>query len=51
MLYTRVILVAFVVLLIIYYFMVIGQLFGGWKITNKKIKMSKLIVPFYYWMA
>lgn len=51
MLYSRLILGAIVVLLIIYYVMVVGQLFGGWKITNSKIKFNKLIIPFFYWMV
>ena len=49
MLYTKVILGAIIVLIVIYYIMVIGQLFGGWKITDKQINFNKLIVPFYYW--
>lgn len=51
MLYTKLILGAIVILLIIYYIMVVGQLFGAWKITNKSIKFIKLITPFYYWVV
>lgn len=51
MLYAKLILGAIVVLLIIYYVMIVGQLFGSWEITNKKIKFNKLIIPFYYWMV
>ena len=51
MIYARVLLAAFVVLAVIYYVMVIGQLFGKWKITNREIKFSYLCVPFYYWMV
>lgn len=51
MLYAKLILGAIVALLIIYYVMIVGQLFGSWKITNKKIKFNKLIIPFYYWMV
>lgn len=31
--------------------MVIGQLFGKWKITNREIKFSYLCIPFYYWIV
>ena len=51
MIYARVLLAAFVVLAVIYYVMVIGQLFGKWKITNREIKFSLLCIPFYYWMV
>lgn len=51
MIYARVLLAAFVVLAVIYYVMVIGQLFGKWKITNREIKFSYLCIPFYYWMV
>lgn len=51
MLYTKFILGAIVILLIIYYGMVVGQLFGTVKITSKSIKFNKLIIPFYYWMV
>lgn len=43
MIYARVLLAAFVVLAVIYYVMVIGQLFGKWKITNREIKFSLLL--------
>ena len=51
MIYARVLLAAFIVLAVIYYVMVIGQLFGKWKITNREIKFSLLCIPFYYWMV
>jgi hypothetical protein len=51
MIYARVLLAAFVVLVVIYYVMVIGQLFGKWKITHREIKFSLLCIPFYYWMV
>lgn len=51
MIYARVLLAAFVVLAVIYYVMVIGQLFGKWKITDREIKFSLLCIPFYYWMV
>lgn len=51
MIYARVLLLAFIVLAVIYYIMVIGQLFSKWKITNREIKFSFLCIPFYYWMV
>ena len=51
MTYAGVLPAAFAVLAVIYYIMVIGQLFGKWKITNREIKFSYLCVPFYYWMV
>lgn len=51
MIYARVLLLAFIVLAVIYYIMVIGQLFDKWKITNREIKFSCLCIPFYYWMV
>lgn len=51
MIYARVLLAAFIVLAVIYYVMVIGQLFGKWKITNREIKFSLLCILFYYWMV
>lgn len=51
MLYTKLILGALVILLIIYYIMIVGQLFGIIKITNKSVKFTKLIIPFYYWVV
>ena len=51
MLYIKLLLGAIIVLLIIYYVMIIGQLFGGWKITDKQINFNKLIIPFFYWVV
>lgn len=51
MIYARFIFIAFLVLTIAYYIMIVGQLFGFWKVTLKKISFSKLIIPFYYWMG
>lgn len=51
MIYTRFILGAVVLLIIIYYLMVVGQLFGVWKITDREIKFINLVIPFYYWMV
>lgn len=51
MIYTRLIMIALIVLMFIYYAMVIGQLSGWWKITNRKMKFVNLCVPFYYWVV
>lgn len=51
MIYTRFISIAVVVLAFIYYVMIVGQLFGGWKVTNRKIKFINLCIPFYYWIV
>lgn len=51
MAYFRVITAIIVVLMTVYYAMVVGQLFGFWKITNKEISFVKLCIPFYYWVV
>lgn len=51
MIYTRFILEAIVILIIIYYIMVVGHLFDRWKMTKREIKFSRLCVPFYYWIV
>jgi len=51
MIYTRFISIAVVILAFIYYVMVVGQLFGAWKVTNRPIKFINLCIPFYYWMV
>jgi hypothetical protein len=51
MIYARVLLFAFIVLAVIYYVMVIGQLYGKWRVTNREIKFINLCIPFYYWMV
>lgn len=51
MIYTRFILIAIIVLLFIYYVMVVGQLFGAVKVTNRPIKFVNLCIPFYYWVV
>ena len=51
MIYARVLLGAFILLAAIYFAMVIGQLFGKWKITQRPISFAKLCVPFYYWIV
>lgn len=49
MIYARILLGAFVLLALIYYSMVVGHLFGAWKITRRQITFAKLCIPFYYW--
>ena len=44
MIYARVLLAAFVVLVVIYYVMVIGQLFGKWKITKTYVGQVLVII-------
>ena len=51
MAYFRIITAVVVLLMAIYYVMVVGQLFGFWKITYRKISFIKLCIPFYYWMV
>lgn len=51
MIYTRFLLGAIIVLLIIYYVMIIGHLFNKWKITEREIEFYKLCIPFYYWVV
>lgn len=48
MIWIRIIFVAFVVLYITYYVLLLGHLLGAWKMTNEKIEMGKFIIPFYY---
>jgi hypothetical protein len=48
MLYIRILFLMFIVLYVIYYILVIGHLFGLWKLTNETMKFSKVIIPFYY---
>lgn len=51
MIYARIILGAAILLAAIYNAMVIGQLFGAWKITQRQITFTKLCIPFYYWIV
>ena len=51
MIYARVLFFAFVVLAVVYYVMMIGQLYGMWKVTDKEIKFSNLCIPFFYWIV
>lgn len=51
MIYFRLITSAVIILMLVYYGMIVGQLFGFWKITNRKISFVKLCIPFYYWIV
>lgn len=51
MIYTKIILTAFLILAFIYYVMVVGQLLGAIKVTNRQIKFVNLCIPFYYWIV
>lgn len=51
MIYARIILMALIVLSLIYYGMIVGQLFGKWKITRRKLTLGRLCIPFYYWIV
>lgn len=51
MIYARILLAVLIPLAAIYYVMAVGQLFGKWKITRRRITFAKLCVPFYYWMV
>lgn len=34
----------------IYYIMLVIQLYGGIKFTNRKFTFLRCIIPFYYWL-
>ena len=51
MIWIRRVVIAFAILYGIYYFMVISQLFGIIKFTNRKFTFRRCLVPFYYWIA
>lgn len=51
MAYFRLITIVVVLLMFLYYTMIVGHLFGFWKITNKKVSFVKLCIPFYYWIV
>lgn len=38
-------------LLAIYYSMLVLQLFGAIKFTNRKITVTRCLIPFYYWVT
>lgn len=49
MIYARILLILFLVLLAIYWTMLLLQLFGAIKFTKKEITFKGIIIPFYYW--
>ena len=51
MIYLRILIVAFNILLFVYYAMLIGQAMGMLKFTKREITFRRGIVPFYYWIA
>lgn len=51
MIWIRLISIAFAILYAIYYVMLISQLFGAFKFTNRKFTFGRCLVPFYYWIA
>lgn len=51
MIYSRILLVAFSILAVMYYTTVAGQLFGKWRITKRDFKFLYLCIPFYYWVV
>ena len=48
MVYLRILFVAFIVLYIVYYVLILGHLAKLWRLTNQKIEFHKLLIPFYY---
>ena len=51
MIWIRFVVIAFAILYGIYYFMVISQLFGIIKFTNRKFTFKRCLVTFYYWIT
>ena len=49
--YFRLLSIILVVLMLLYYGMIVGHLFGFWKITHKEIVFTKACIPFYYWIV
>ena len=47
----KVIIFVFFVLYFAYLVMALGQAFGLIKITNRKITVRRMLIPFYYWIA
>ena len=45
---TRLIFIALIVLVLIYYIVAILQYFGAIKFTKKKITFIRTLIPFYY---
>lgn len=51
MIYSRLVMLAVIVLLVTYYIMIVLHQFGIIKITNKNVKFNKAVIPFYYWIV
>lgn len=49
MIYAKVLFILMFSLLMVYYIMVIGHLFGWLRLTKSEIELSRLFIPFYYW--
>ena len=50
MLYARILLVALIPMLVVYYLFCVGQLFGLLKFTQREINFGKAMIPFYYFI-
>lgn len=52
MIWIRIFVMLFVILMAIYYGMFILQCFTSWfKFTNREITFERALIPFYYWIA
>lgn len=49
MIYLRLLVTVFCCMTAIYYLMIVGHLFGVWKMTRRTVTFAKLCIPFYYW--
>ena len=38
------------ILLIVYYIVIVGQIFGFWKTIPYVIKFPTMLIPFWYWL-
>lgn len=47
--YLKILVFIAVILFLVYVILTLGQLFGLWKYTEKKITFKGLLIPFYYW--
>ena len=50
MIWIRVFITILVVIMLIYYAMLILQIVGLIKFTNRDIRFSRAVVPFWYWI-
>ena len=51
MIWIRLISMAFGLLYAIYYIMLVAQLLGAFKFTNRNFSFIRCLIPFYYWIA